>query len=280
MRRRMTKILLIAAFSCVGIGSVAQKPKSCESCDCAHWPWPKECSQCCGVSTGTIVSSDKNRIVIRKGDQKQTFKVTPQTKIDNSAQVGKDAKVYYRRVEEHLGVAAVVTVEHGTPKSETGPITQGPGSAVSINQQGGITVGTLIVPESPLPHVLSTQQPLAPGESIGTYLRMSTIGEEKEEVRKREQELRKNPGVLITASLDASLTGAEFVAECENPCATVEALAMGGQTSIGFREKNNVATVIFLSPATIPRGLEIKWEVRSVRDQPIRIKAIRVTKTE
>ena len=103
--------------------TVGQRPtKVCEKCDCVHWPWPKDCNDCCGVSEGTVVSLEKDRLVLKKaGAPKGEFKLTPQTKILGTPKPGENAKVYYKRsIEENVATTVTVDVSRGH-KDETEP---------------------------------------------------------------------------------------------------------------------------------------------------------------
>jgi hypothetical protein len=278
MRSEIVKVLLLLPVLCASI-ALGQQQETRESCDCTHWPWAKECNRVCAVTAGTVVSSRKDRLTISEGTKQRTFKLTPKTQVVGSAKNGTKVKVLYRRgVAENLATGVVVTADPGTANTQHGQIIQGPGSAVSINQQGGNTIGTIIVHEPPLPHVEWAQQSLAPGEPLGALVGpRTTIGRDSE-FSKQVEELRRNPGALITAYLDASLTGGEFIAECVHDCRTVEAFVSKSASQFGSRGQNNVATVLFLSPATIPAGLEIKWEIRSLSDEPVTVKKVTVRK--
>ena len=98
--------------SAVIIGQQPQE-KTCEKIDCAHWPWPQEC---CGVSEGTVVSSQESEFVLKKEKaQPQKFRLSPQTKVSGALKQGEKARVYYRRsVTGNLSTRVIVCADRGT----------------------------------------------------------------------------------------------------------------------------------------------------------------------
>jgi len=78
--------------------------QQCSDCDCYHFPIPKKCETCCGVSTGKIASVTNSSVVITEngttGDTpttKKTFILKPDTKKNGILREGAPATVYYRK---------------------------------------------------------------------------------------------------------------------------------------------------------------------------------------
>lgn len=162
-------------------------------------------------------------------------------------------------------------------KLNFGPITQGPGSALSIGQQGGITANNVIVGgQVPPPHVTWTQEPLAPGSR--KYEPRTSFGMPTEEQSKdiaRREEYVANPGVFVSASVDAPW-GSAFAAFCDRPCETTDATIKSGLYQQGYlRSTEQIVAIVFLTPNPVPPGISFGWEIHSLDKGPVRIEDVR-----
>jgi hypothetical protein len=148
----------------------------------------------------------------------------------------------------------------GNESPAIGSITQGTGSALSINQSGGVTAGQIgpifVTPQSPPPHVTFSQEPLASGVNLGTIIPATTIATGTEEERRNEAarvaRFANNPGVLVTMTPDDSWASASFAASCNRPCEAISAMTTNTGGSSAGEESHDETTVLvqFVQPST------------------------------
>jgi hypothetical protein len=170
----------------------------------------------------------------------------------------------------------------GDKSPAIGSVSQGAGSAFSVNQRGGITAGTLIVNAPPPPQITWTQQSLASGINLWTGVPHWTIGGHSDATKKEDDRmaaLANNPGALVTLSLSDSWSGAAFAAYCDRPCETTDAQFAGSLTSIRkVKHDENSVAIEFLAPGLLSAQVPVKWEIRSMDSDPIRIEKVEAVK--
>jgi hypothetical protein len=78
--------------------------QQCSDCDCYHFPIPKKCEKCCGVTSGKITSVTSSSVVVTENETtsdsvaaKKTFALKPDTKKNGVLREGAPATVYYRK---------------------------------------------------------------------------------------------------------------------------------------------------------------------------------------
>lgn len=166
----------------------------------------------------------------------------------------------------------------------TGNISQGTGSALSFNQTGGVTAGTLNVnpPPNP-PEVHWTQEDVTADNNLrNPKLYPSWVqGSPSESAQKKiaeRQQYSTNPGVIITGHINESWPTANFAADCDRPCQSLTArLIDASGWSEGYADgPGNVEVLFFVQPASLPPGVHFKWEIHSKDSQPIKVKEVRL----
>ena len=118
--------LLTFALTCAISVAAQNNPKECKkNCDCSHWPWTSKCKNCCGISSGTVVSDRSGELKLQTEDGSfKTFKLNSQTKINGELRRGERSKVFYKiSVNDTLGItenvaATVTTDKRNEPVSE------------------------------------------------------------------------------------------------------------------------------------------------------------------
>jgi hypothetical protein len=141
----------------------------------------------------------------------------------------------------------------GTPVGNgttVGNISQGPGSAFSIGQQGGITVGTLIEGAPPAPDAIVTWNVKSVDDSPpGSYR------------------------VFLSIKIKNDMPNAGFIAICDRACepeGVPQAGVVGGTAGV-VNDRPNVAFAKIDMPNPLRDGTQLQWEIKSKDGEPISI---------
>ena len=141
---------------------------------------------------------------------------------------------------------------------------QGPGSALSFNQQGGITAGTVNLNQPLPPKITWSQESLRPGKGLDKIKPHTTWGREPD--ADFMQTLFNNPGVLVTITLDGAWS-ANFQAECDKPCYPIEVNVPEAGAWNASRTTNmynqEIVTTRLLMPSPLPSNSPVQWVIRS-----------------
>jgi len=142
----------------------------------------------------------------------------------------------------------------GDNSSAVGAITQGAGSALSVNQQGGITAGTVNLGEThPDPHFNWTQEDSTPTSDEGV-----------------------NPVTEVFITVDGMMYNAAFGAFCDRPCRAIDIIAVtsGVTEPKSLRMQDDAVGYFLMAPnPLLPEG-KLAMRVQSMDSQKVHIKQV------
>lgn len=108
----------------------------------------------------------------------------------------------------------------GSSSPAVGSVTQGPCSSLQIGGSYNQSTVNCAPPLKPFPRVNCSQEGVEPGKELNIGME---IGPSREEIDRREKFLR-NPGVILSCSLDDSWSPPVFAAICDRPCESMRAV--------------------------------------------------------
>lgn len=179
---------------------------------------------------------------------------------------------------EKKGTDSVSAITSGPHSPAVGTITQGPNS---IAQVGDNNQAIQINQAPPPPHVNWSQESLEPNSDPMKPYAGWSLGASQEILKDKAMraQFMKNPGAFVTMSPENAW--AEFAAFCDRPCESIAAQYVSGsvsaigQTAHGSTGDGKIVGIQCVEPSLIPSGGVVKWEIRSLDKQSIKISDVR-----